>query len=606
MSDTDDGCCIVRIPAEAGEDPLVGTYVAHHRADCAFRVLAWPWIWIGVLAVLAGGLVGDRLAGASPAIDATVADQVLVVFMQLSLGHPLAVLLGMVGGACTAAGLGAAIASRGTPAGHEPLLAAPLVALMYCFVYDWLLALSLLTALVCLLYLLVTAYRGLALLLGGRRGLHSDTLAPPEGGWPLYTILIPLYRETAVARTILRHLHALDYPADRLDVKFLLEADDPDTEGALRAAGLPDYAEIVVVPQAQPKTKPRACNHGLERARGAFLVIFDAEDRPEPDQLKQAVCAFQEVADDCACLQAQLAYHNHAQNLLTRWFTLEYNVWFRRYLRGLVRLGAPIPLGGTSNHFRTAVLRRFHGWDPFNVTEDCDLGIRLHMHGYHTAILESVTWEEANSRLGNWIRQRSRWLKGYLVTHMVWWRRPLRLLVRLKPWGVVGFSMAVFGVAGLAVLNLPLWIALGTYLTLLGIDLGNGADLWGLLTQRQMDGDRLSWPMLFLAEDEHPYWARLSVVLFAGSAVLLVANLFFVLVNAAFGRRPGQRGLLGAALLTPFYWVLMSLAGWKGVWQMLMRPHYWEKTVHGLDHATTEDVEAANASEESGPQSARD
>ncbi|MDA3961006.1 MAG: glycosyltransferase [Planctomycetota bacterium] len=573
---------IIRIDAAVGEDPLVASYVAHHKADCAYQVLSWPWLIIGFLAAIAGGLIGDRLAGAPAPLDVLAADQVWIVFAHLCLGNPVAVLWGMLGGAVTASVLGSVVRSGGIPASHEPLIGAPGAVLLYIVSYDWLLAVSAITGLVCLIYLGVTAYRLMALLLGGAKGLHQEVPAEPADGWPVYTVLVPLYRETAVADKILRHLGDLDYPKDKLDVKFLLEADDPDTLAALEQAGLPEWAEIVVVPDAQPKTKPRACNHGLERARGEYLVIFDAEDRPQSDQLKQAVAGFAQVSDRHACLQAQLAYHNHDQNLLTRWFALEYNVWFRRYLRGLVRLGAPIPLGGTSNHFRTAVLRQFQGWDPFNVTEDCDLGIRLHMHGYRTAIVESVTWEEANSRLGNWIRQRSRWLKGYLVTHMVWWRRPVRLMVKLKPWGFVGFFSAVFGVAGLAVLNLPLWIALGVYVSMIGYDMSQGHELWDLLSQRRLDGERLSWPMVFWGETEDPTWSRLSIAFFAASMTLLAANVFFILVNALFGRRPGQKGLIFAALLSPLYWVIMSIAAWKGLWQMLLRPHYWEKTVHGL------------------------
>jgi len=165
----------------------------------------------------------------------------------------------------------------------------------------------------------------------------------------------------------------------------------------------------------------------------------------------------------------------------------------------------------------------------------------------------------------------------------VWWRRPGALFARLNPWGVFGFSMAVFGVAGLAVLNLPLWIALGTYLLLLVIDLAGGHDLWFLLADRGTGTDRLSWPMVFYGPDESPGWSYLSIAFFVASLVLLVANLFFALTNALFGRRSKQGGLVVAALLSPLYWVIMSIAGWKGLWQMLVRPHYWEKTVHGLE-----------------------
>ena len=183
-------------------------------------------------------------------------------------------------------------------------------------------------------------------LLAGGRNVVDDGPDPDE--WPIYTILVPLYKEIAVASKILQALQALDYPTEKLDVKILLEADDPETLAALHTAGIPSWIEVIVVPDAQPKTKPRACNHGLVAARGEFLVIYDAEDRPEPDQLKKSVRAYRQLPDHVACLQAQLAYHNYRQNILTKWFALEYNTWFRRYLPGLVRLGAPIPLGGTS------------------------------------------------------------------------------------------------------------------------------------------------------------------------------------------------------------------------------------------------------------------
>ena len=422
-------------------------------------------------------------------------------------------------------------------------------------------------------------------MLGGRRGMRSEALVEPAGGWPLYTVLVPLYKERNVARNILQSLAKLDYPRERLDVKFLLEADDQETLEALKSAGIPSWSEVVIVPLGQPKTKPRACNHGLMRARGSLLVIFDAEDRPDPDQLKQAVIAFKSVPETVVCLQAQLAYHNHRQNLLTRWFALEYNVWFRRYLAGLERMRVPIPLGGTSNHFRTEPLRQLGGWDPFNVTEDCDLGVRLRMGGHATRILDSTTWEEANSRTGNWIRQRSRWLKGYLATHLVWFRRPLVTVWKLGPWAALGFFLTVFCVSALAAVNLILWSITGFFLIALARDAAYGYDVWKLLTTREefYASDRWSWQMVYAGHGEDPYWANLSRIFFAVSVILLIGNLAFVVINAAAGRRPGQRGLWFAALISPGYWVLISIAAWKGIWQLITKPHYWEKTVHGLD-----------------------
>jgi cellulose synthase/poly-beta-1,6-N-acetylglucosamine synthase-like glycosyltransferase len=572
---------VVHLPAINGGDPLVAAYAQRFRATCAMRTFSWGWLALGVVTVLAGGLVLSALLGPEFALDQD--RSALAHLANRLLGNPWGALAGMTIAAFITSTLGVVLNRDAVPCGQEPWFGFLIAVALYLPLYDPLIALGVLGGALTLVYVAAIAFRLLALAMGGRRGLRHEVLEEPAGGWPLYTVLVPLYKERNVARNILVALERLSYPRDRLDVKFLLEADDPETLHALTAAGVPPWAEVVVVPPGQPKTKPRACNHGLARARGEFLVIFDAEDRPEADQLKQAVLAFRDSEEHIVCLQAQLAYHNHRQNLLTRWFALEYNVWFRRYLDGLVALGVPIPLGGTSNHFRTRILRDIGGWDPFNVTEDCDLGVRLYMAGHHTRTLDSTTWEEANSRLGNWIRQRSRWLKGYLITHLVWGRRPWLLVARLNPWGALGFVLSVFCVSILSALNLALWVVSGIYATLLAMDLSRGYGLWELLSTRDQTMDRWSWPMIFHGRYEDPGLAILSQVFFAASLALIAGNVAFILMNFLAGRRPGQRGLLFAALISPLYWVLLAIAAWKGMWQLIWRPHYWEKTVHGLD-----------------------
>lgn len=585
---------VIRIPSDAnGRDPLVGEYLEMFRAECAFYTISWLWVALGVVGALAGAVLGDHLVGSAPAI---ASHNQLIVWLNGVFGNPLGVLVGMLAGGGIVSALGVAINRHHVPTGQEPLAATAVLMLSYLLVYDPLVFVSVVTGVLCTAYLLAIGFRLLALMLGGHRGMRADETPDPDGGWPIYTILVPLYREENIAGSILASLERLDYPRDRLDVKFLLEADDPRTLAALEEAGIPDFAEVIVVPDAHPKTKPRACMHGLSRARGEFIVIYDAEDRPEPDQLKQAVHCFAAASPMVVCLQAHLAYHNHDQNLLTRWFALEYNVWFGRYLPGLERLGVPIPLGGTSNHFRARELQDLGGWDPFNVTEDCDLGVRLHIAGFQTAVLDSVTWEEAASSLGNWIRQRSRWLKGYLITHLVWWRRPIRLLVELGVWPTLGFLLSVFCVAALSAANLVLWLVFGLYLALLGADACKGYRFWELLTTRDFEHNRLSWPMIYQGAGEDPFWAALSQIFFAASACLLLGNLAFVLIGVFAGRRKDQAGLLFAALTTPLYWFWISVAAWKGIWQLLSKPHYWEKTVHGQDApgagAAKETVEA--------------
>ncbi|HOL67435.1 MAG TPA: glycosyltransferase, partial [bacterium] len=254
--------------------------------------------------------------------------------------------------------------------------------------------------------------------------------------WPFYTILLPLYREKEILPQLYRAMEKLDYPREKLEIILILEEDDSETQQALEQISLPPWWRLVIVPDQPPKTKGKALNYGLVQARGDFLVIYDAEDIPEPDQLKKAVLGFQRSPEQVVCLQAKLNYYNPYQNILTGWFTAEYSTWFDLYLPGISRVGAPIPLGGTSNHFRTAVLKQLRGWDPYNVTEDCDLGIRIFSAGYRTAVLDTTTWEEANSQLPNWIKQRSRWVKGYIQTYFVHMRHPWHLLRRL---GLVNF-----------------------------------------------------------------------------------------------------------------------------------------------------------------------
>ena len=271
-----------------------------------------------------------------------------------------------------------------------------------------------------------------------------------ESTLPVYTILIPLYKEAQMLPNILQNMSQLDYPRDRLDVKILLEEVDTETVEEARRLGLfgnpnaviepmslDEYREFlkifepVVVPNADIRTKPRACNHGLLRAKGEFCVVFDAEDIPDPDQLKKAVILFRKIGEEYACIQARLSYYNPDDNILTRWFTIEYAYWFDFYLEGLYLVGCPVPLGGTSNHFRTKLLKQVGAWDPYNVTEDADLGIRISRRKLKVCTMDSYTYEEANGHLMSWIKQRSRWNKGHVQTYFLHMRKPRELFEEL-------------------------------------------------------------------------------------------------------------------------------------------------------------------------------
>jgi cellulose synthase/poly-beta-1,6-N-acetylglucosamine synthase-like glycosyltransferase len=366
---------------------------------------------------------------------------------------------------------------------------------------------------------------------------------------PTYSILVPAYRESAVIGRLLRSLRALDYPADKLDILLLLEEDDAETLAAAKAAAPGANVRLMVVPSGQPQTKPKACNVGLLFAQGEYLVIYDAEDQPEPDQLKKAVLAFRRGPEELVCLQAALNYYNWNENFLTRMFTLEYSFWFDYLLPGLDKLRMPIPLGGTSNHFKTRVLRELGGWDPFNVTEDADLGIRAAMHGYRVGIVNSTTYEEANKHVGNWIRQRSRWIKGYMQTALVFSRNPVALVRRAGLRQTLGFALLIGGT--------PLIFLFQPISILLTI---------GWLITRTTALDPLFPPVIL-------YLSLFNLLI--GNALAIYINMF-----AVFKRR--LHPLVLFSLLNPLYWLLHSIASFKALGQLFTRPYYWEKTTHGL------------------------
>lgn len=367
---------------------------------------------------------------------------------------------------------------------------------------------------------------------------------------PIYTILVPLYKEAAVVKHLIEHIEAMDYPKAKLDVKLLCEEDDTETISAIRKMHLPPHYRLTIVPESQPKTKPKACNFGLLQATGKYVVIYDAEDRPEADQLKKAILAFMKSPADVACVQARLNYYNQIQNVLTKWFSVEYSMHFDLLLPGLCAKKIPVPLGGTSNHFERDTLVALGAWDPHNVTEDADLGIRLHKDGYMTTMIDSTTLEEANSEIHNWVRQRSRWVKGYIQTWLVHMRHPFQLIHQLGWKGFFAFNFVVGGTFITFLLN-PIF--------------------WTLTT-------------VFLLTQAHAIQILFPSLLFYVAATLLfVGNFIFIYFNVAGSMQRGYFHLTRYALLSPIYWGLMSWAAWKGFIQLFTNPFYWEKTVHGLD-----------------------
>ena len=427
----------------------------------------------------------------------------------------------------------------------------PLAFAAVLFVEDWLplRALSLALTFVFLPAIALRVFAAYALCRGEGGGDRTVQARIPDADLLVYTLLVPLYREANMLSPLTRPLSRLDYPAAKLDVKLILEAVDAETIAAARALDLPGNVEILVVPNLHPRTKPKALNYALPLARGDYLVIYDAEDRPERDQLRKVIAAFRQGPPNLACVQAKLNLYNAHDNWLTRQFTVEYGALFDGLLPALERLRLPIPLGGTSNNFRVA-LKWLMAWDPFNVTEDADLGTRLARNGYRCQMLSSTTFEEAPVRFASWLRQRTRWIKGYMQTWLVHMRQPTKLWRELGAAGFLGFQVMVGGTV-LSALVHPWFYALATF------DLANHA----FLTKPGVLG--------------FPLWLVASLSL--GAGYLASMTLGFLAV-----KRRGMRRLAVQVPLMPLYWLLISGAAYRAIWQFMNNRFGWEKTEHGV------------------------
>lgn len=360
----------------------------------------------------------------------------------------------------------------------------------------------------------------------------------PEDELPTYTVIAPLFREAGMVEQLVAALNALSYPRDRLQVIIALEAVDLDTQAAVAQLVLPAGFEVLVVPEGVPQTKPRACNVALAQTRGQLVTIYDAEDRPDPSQLREAAARFAAGGPSLGCLQAPLRISNSG-GFLRAQFANEYAYQFELLLPAMARFGLPFPLGGTSNHLRVEALRDVEGWDAFNVTEDAELGLRLASRGWRLDVMNAPTWENAPDNLYSWLPQRSRWLKGYLQT-----------LFSLLPTAVgrgrllTGMLATLLLATGSALVHLPAFVWLLAY---------------GLFLLLGGPGPSLTW---------------------LDMAALLAGWSSAVLAGLLGAKRAGIAVRARDALAAPFYWPLLTIAMLQAAWRAATEPHHWDKTDH--------------------------
>jgi len=373
---------------------------------------------------------------------------------------------------------------------------------------------------------------------------------PEDRELPVYSVLIPLYKEAEIVPRLVEGLKALDYPPEKLDIKLVVEADDALTRAAIATLGLPAHMEEVAVAPVGPCTKPKALNAALALTRGSYVAVYDAEDQPEPAQLRLALAEFRRSGPRVACVQARLCIENGADSWISGHFAAEYAGQFDVLLPILSTLNLPILLGGTSNHFRRDVLERLGGWDPFNVTEDADLGVRLVRAGWATRVISSTTYEEAPTSRRVWLGQRARWLKGWAQTLLVHGRHPRTLLRDLGWRSTTALLVLTAGPYASALVH-PFCMAVLVW---------QGAQ--GLL----------GVPCASVAE------VMISALTYTTLAVGYAGTALSMAVGLA---RRGERVRPLLVATIPIYWLLLSLAAWRAVFDLVLRPHHWEKTQHG-------------------------
>ncbi len=376
----------------------------------------------------------------------------------------------------------------------------------------------------------------------------NSPVDPPPANAPRFSVLVALYREAEIVPNLLEALERLVWPRDRLEIKLVCEADDTPTLAAIRARKLPRHIEVIEVPPGEPRTKPKALAYALPLTSGEFVALYDAEDEPDPMQLAEAWQRFQGSGPDLAVVQAPLEISNRSSSLITRMFAFEYAGLFRGLLPWLSGRRLMLPLGGTSNHFRRAALDAVGGWDPFNVTEDADLGIRLARFGYRAETISRPTYEPAPDRIGVWMPQRTRWFKGWAQTWLVHMRNPRRLMADLGPASFVVAQVLFAGMLASAMLH-PLLLATFVFL------------------------------ILELLSTE-PIGLLRSALLLFDVVNIACGYLSFLLLGWQTLNRQEKRGFWKTVLLTPPYWLMLSFAGWRAIWQLWREPHFWEKTPH--------------------------
>lgn len=384
--------------------------------------------------------------------------------------------------------------------------------------------------------------------------VEQDTLSPEDLAsvtdeeLPVMSVLIPLYKEKEVIPQIFKYLSDFDYPQEKLDIIFILESTDTETAQAFLDMHPPSHFKALLSPDVQPKTKPKAMNVAFSAAKGDILVIFDAEVLPERDQLKRAYLTFK-LHPEAGYLHSRMDVYNADENWITRLYTGEFCYFYHYYLPGLVASNFPLPISGHSTYFRREVIEKVGAWDAYNVAEDCDIGIRIYRKGFGSGrMLDTHTWEQSTTTIPTWVRQRTRWIQGFIQTSIVQLRYPLLLKRELKTWrNFVVFLILVPGNVILNILNI------------------------------------FQWMMFALWHTTHAPFLQVAYsgfTLYLATICFVVGNFFFTFYSMYALYKRKHYSTVPWAMLMFAYWIMLGIATIRATIHLFLHPYKWDKTAH--------------------------
>jgi cellulose synthase/poly-beta-1,6-N-acetylglucosamine synthase-like glycosyltransferase len=267
---------------------------------------------------------------------------------------------------------------------------------------------------VLLAVLLFWAVYNVSIIYAGIRSKRKLPLNNDENEeFPKFSIIVPAKDEEVVIYRCLNGLLDLDYPKDKMEI-IIVDGDSTDSTGKVCSEFIAKYPEIFkIINEKESKGKPVALNLALPYVTGEIVGTFDADSLPDKEVLRKAASYFN--YKQVMAVQGRTYSLNEKSSILTRVAAMEEKAWYQVLISGREKLQLFVPLNGSCQFIRRSVLEELGGWDETCLTEDVELALRLVEKNYLIKYAPDViSGQETPSSLGDLVKQRVRWYRGYM------------------------------------------------------------------------------------------------------------------------------------------------------------------------------------------------